>query len=102
MKPCRGRLPFFALSLLAIDFLDELVFGTREAAWPLIRDDLGLAYSQVGPLLSVPGFISAFVEPPLFILGDVWKRRVLVVGNVVPARTCVVPAQYDKGRVLRA
>jgi len=28
------------LTLLAIEFLDEFVFGAREAAWPLIRDDL--------------------------------------------------------------
>lgn len=32
-----------SLSLLAIEFLDEFVFGAREAAWPLIRTDLGLS-----------------------------------------------------------
>ncbi len=83
MKPRRRRLPFFAITLLAIEFLDELVFGAREAAWPLIRDDLGLTYVQIGLLLSVPGFLSTFIEPPLFILGDVWKRRILIVGGGV-------------------
>ena len=27
----------FSFTLLAIEFLDESVFGPREAAWPLIR-----------------------------------------------------------------
>jgi hypothetical protein len=30
-------------TLLAIELLDELVFGAREAAWPLIRDELSLS-----------------------------------------------------------
>jgi hypothetical protein len=42
------------LTLLAIELLDELVFGAREAAWPAIRADLDLSYAQIGLLLSVP------------------------------------------------
>ncbi len=71
----------FTIVLLAIEFLDELVDGSRGAAWPLIRDDLGLTYTQVGLLLSVPSIISTLIEPPLGIVGDIWKRRVLVVGG---------------------
>ena len=67
--------------LLAIEFLDELVFGAREAAWPLIRTDLGLSYSQIGLLLSAPSIVGNIVEPFLGILGDVWKRRLLVLGG---------------------
>jgi MFS transporter, FSR family, fosmidomycin resistance protein len=69
------------LVLLAIEFLDELVFGVREAAWPLMRNDLGLSYAQVGVLLSVPGAVGNLVEPPLAILSDVWKRRVLILAG---------------------
>jgi FSR family fosmidomycin resistance protein-like MFS transporter len=32
-------------------------------------------------LLSVPGIIAAFIEPFLGILGDVWKRRLLILGG---------------------
>jgi FSR family fosmidomycin resistance protein-like MFS transporter len=71
----------FVLTLLTIEFLDEFVFGAREAAWPLIRDNLGLSYVQVGVLLSVPNLVSSLVEPFLGILGDVWKRRVLILGG---------------------
>ena len=64
---------------LVIEFLDELVFGVGEVALPMMRDDLALTYTQIGLLLSLPGIIAAFIEPFIGILGDVWKRRVLIV-----------------------
>lgn len=66
---------------LLIEFLDELVFGVSETAWPLIRDDLNLSYTQIGLLLSVPGILAAFIEPFIGILGDVWRRRLLIIGG---------------------
>ncbi len=66
---------------LLIEFLDELVFGVHKAAWPLIRDDLSLTYAQIGILISLPGVASCFIEPFMGILGDVWKRRVLILGG---------------------
>jgi FSR family fosmidomycin resistance protein-like MFS transporter len=66
---------------LLIEFLDELVFGISETAWPLLRTDLHLTYTQIGLLFSVPGVITAFIEPFLGILGDVWKRRLLILGG---------------------
>jgi|CXWK01.1.fsa_nt_gi FSR family fosmidomycin resistance protein-like MFS transporter len=67
--------------LLLIEFLDELVFGAREAAWPLISRDLGLTYAQIGVLLGVPLLFSNVVEPILGILADVWRRRALILGG---------------------
>jgi FSR family fosmidomycin resistance protein-like MFS transporter len=66
---------------LIIEFIDELVFGIGETAWPLIRTDLHLSYTQIGLLLSIPGIVAAFIEPFLGILGDVWKRRLLILGG---------------------
>ena len=66
---------------LLIEFLDELVFGVGESAWPLLRNDLHLTYTQIGLLVSLPGIIAAFIEPFLGILGDVWKRRALILGG---------------------
>jgi FSR family fosmidomycin resistance protein-like MFS transporter len=83
ISPALRRAAGFMFLLLAIEFLDELVFGAEEAAWPLIRDDLHLAYWQIGLLLGLPNFLANFVEPFIGILGDVWKRRVLVVGGGV-------------------
>ncbi|MCI0555967.1 MAG: MFS transporter [Anaerolineae bacterium] len=64
---------------LLIEFLDELVFGVGETAWPLIRDDLNLTYTQIGLLLSLPGIIAAFIEPFIGVLGDVWRRRAIII-----------------------
>ncbi|HEX8501252.1 MAG TPA: MFS transporter [Pyrinomonadaceae bacterium] len=79
--PARRGLSLFVFTLLAAEFLDELVFGVREAAWPLIRDDLRLTYTQVGVVLSVPPVVGNIVEPALGILGDVWRRRALVLAG---------------------
>jgi len=55
------------------------------ARWPgpLIRTDLGLSYAQVGLLLGLPSLVSSIVEPFLGILGDTWRRRVLILGGGV-------------------
>ena len=68
-------------SLLLVEFNDELVFGVREAAWPLIRNDIGFTYIQLGLLLSVPNIISNFIEPLIGILGDVWNRKLIIFGG---------------------
>lgn len=69
------------LTYLLIEFIDELVFGVGETAWPLIRTDLHLTYSQIGLLLSLPGIIAAFIEPFIGIIGDVWRRRMIILGG---------------------
>jgi FSR family fosmidomycin resistance protein-like MFS transporter len=69
------------LGLLLIEFLDEFFFGVLEAAWPLIRDDLSLTYLQIGLLLSVPRIWGSVAGVALGILGDVWKRRALIIGG---------------------
>ncbi len=69
------------LGLLLIEFLDEFFFGALEAAWPLIRDDLSLTYLQIGLLLSVPRIWGSVAGVALGILGDVWKRRALIIGG---------------------
>jgi len=74
-------LPFMLLTLLLVEFLDEVVDGVGTTAWPLIRDDLRLTYVEVGVLLSVPAFVGNFVESWLFILADVWRRRVVVLSG---------------------
>ncbi|MDP6512935.1 MAG: MFS transporter, partial [SAR202 cluster bacterium] len=77
------RITTLMLVLLVIEFLDEFVFGIQEAGWPLIRDDLDLSYAQIGILLSLPRLLGSVVEPPIGILGDVWKRKWLILGGGV-------------------
>src|SRR5205807_2376599 len=64
--------------------MDELVGGTRAAAWPLIRDGLSLSYAQIGLVLALPGFVGSALDPLIGILGDTSRRRALIVaGGVV-------------------
>jgi len=76
-----SKTTFAVLTLLIIEFLDEFIFGAREAAWPWIRAELGLSYTQVGMLLSLPNISSSVIEPFLGILGDTGRRRTLVLGG---------------------
>jgi FSR family fosmidomycin resistance protein-like MFS transporter len=73
----------FVFALLLVEFVDEFVFGLREAAWPLIRTDLHLSYEQVGIILGVPHLFGNLIEMVLGILADVWKRRIIVLGGGV-------------------
>jgi MFS transporter, FSR family, fosmidomycin resistance protein len=78
---------------LIIEFLDELVFGVNAASWPLIRNDLALNYIQIGLALSLPGLIGNIIEPFMFILSDVWKRRfILLFGGVLFAISLALTA----------
>ena len=71
------------IALLAIELLDELVFGAREAAWPAVREELDLSYTQIGVLLSAPIYSSALLEPVFGVLGDSrWRRAVVVAGGI--------------------
>jgi FSR family fosmidomycin resistance protein-like MFS transporter len=67
--------------ILLIELLDEIVYGAREAAWPLIRDDLGLNYVQIGLLIGIPGLLASFIEPFIGIFGDIGYRRRLILGG---------------------
>jgi FSR family fosmidomycin resistance protein-like MFS transporter len=81
------------VALLAVEFLDELVFGAREAAWPLIRSDLDLSYAEVGLLLSVPAYAGIAVEPVVGVLGDTrWRRAIVVGGGIAFAAALALAA----------
>lgn len=99
----RALLPF-TLTLLLVEFLDETVDGVGGAAWPLIRDDLGLTYTQVGVLLTVPTVVGSLVEPWLGILSDVWRRRALVLagGVAFALATLLVGLSYSFAGLLAA
>jgi FSR family fosmidomycin resistance protein-like MFS transporter len=63
--------------------LDELVFGAREAAWPLIRDDLSLSYAEIGLALTLPSLASLVVEPLLGVVAVTKRARALVLAGGV-------------------
>jgi len=84
------RVTTLMLVILVIEFLDEFVYGIREAGWPLIRDDLVLSYIQIGVLLTLPRMLGSMIEPPIGILGDVWNRKALILGGGAAVITALV------------
>lgn len=84
------RVTTLMLVILVIEFLDEFVYGIREAGWPLIRDDLDLSYIQIGVLLTLPRMLGSMIEPPIGILGDVWNRKALILGGGAAVITALV------------
>ncbi len=96
---CMGNLIF-----LLIEYLDELVFSLQEAAWPLIRNDLVLNYIQIGVLLSLPGIIGNFIEPEIFILSDLWRKRIIILagGFFFALSLCLVALSHSAGVLLVA
>lgn len=59
------------------------MFGAREAAWPLVRADLSLSYTEIGLLLSVPSLVALVVEPVLGVVAVTGRQRALVLAGGV-------------------
>jgi FSR family fosmidomycin resistance protein-like MFS transporter len=67
---------------LAVELIDEFVDGTKGAAFPLIRHDLGLSYGQIGLLASVPLLLGSLLELPVGVLaGHGRRQRVMVLAG---------------------
>lgn len=70
---------------LAVEYVDELVDGTKGAALPLIKADLHLTYGQIGLLAAVPLLAGSLLELPLGLIADGGRRRsrIVVAGGVL-------------------
>ncbi len=83
----RPRLAGAALLVvaLAVELVDELVDGTKGAAFPLIRHDLALSYGQVGLLASAPLVLGGLLEAPIGLLAGHGRRRyrAILAGGVM-------------------
>lgn len=71
----------FVVAALAIELSDELVDGVTGAAWPYLRTEFALTYTQIGLLLSLPAVFANLVEPGLGLLADAGRRRRIVLGG---------------------
>jgi MFS transporter, FSR family, fosmidomycin resistance protein len=60
---------------LAVELVDELADGAKSAVLPLIREDLGLSYGQIGLLESAPLLLGSIMELPLGVLAGHGRRR---------------------------
>jgi MFS transporter, FSR family, fosmidomycin resistance protein len=67
--------PAVLVGVLAVEFTDELLDGTKSAAMPLIQHDLALSYLQVGLLAAVPLFAGSLLELPFGVISGTGTRR---------------------------
>lgn len=74
---------FFTLRMLLLSttLFDELVTGFPIIGVPLVRDKLGLTYTQVGLLLSIGAFTKIVFEPIINLLSDRTPRRYWIIGG---------------------
>ena len=91
-----GGISAGALTFLLIEFYDELTWTLTTVATPLIRDDLGLTYSQIGLFLGLPILLSSLIEPIVLLLGDTPLRsRVMVGGGFLMAGAFALAGAAD-------
>jgi FSR family fosmidomycin resistance protein-like MFS transporter len=82
---------------LAVEFADELVDGVKGAALPAIQHSLGLSYTQLGLLASVPLLLGGLLELPLGLLAGLGRRRrVTVLGGGVVFVLSVAAAAFAR------
>lgn len=87
--------------LLFIELVDELVGSGMDAAWPLLKLDLGLSYSQIGLCMGLPGLVAALVDPITSVLGDLGRRRlVALVGGLAFAGALLARGQSSSFELL--
>lgn len=74
---------FLRLTLITMGLLDELLTGFLFVGLPLVHEQLGLSYAQIGLLFSIGAIISAVIEPPMYLLSDRGSKRWWIVGGLV-------------------
>ncbi len=90
---------------LAVEYIDELVDGTKGAALPLIRGGLHLTYGQLGLLIAVPLLAGGLLELPFGLVARHGRRRHLVVlagGLLMMASLSAVAAARSFAMLLAA
>jgi len=77
------RASLLRMTLLSTALLDELIIGFIVVGLPLVRDQLGLSYAQVGLLFSV-GPLSGMILDPIFnLLSDRGSKRWWIIGGLL-------------------
>lgn len=102
-RPGIGNVGTAALAVaLGIEFVDELADGTKGAALPLIRADLGLSYAEIGLLIGIPLLVGSLLELPLGLIAGQgkWRHRLVLAGGVVVMASLAAVAAAPSAGVL--
>lgn len=71
------------LTLLSMGLFDELITGFPIVGLPLLRDQLGLTYAQVGLLFTAGAISSMILEPIINLLSDQRSKRWWILGGLL-------------------
>lgn len=69
--------------LLSMGLVDEVVSGIPVAALPLLREQFGLNYAQVGLLFTVAAFSGMLFEPFINLFSDRGSKKPWVLGGLL-------------------
>ncbi len=69
--------------ILVIELIDELIGGAMDAAWPIIKQELNLSYSQIGICMGIPAIVGGLLDPFVSLYGDIGnRRRIILIGGL--------------------
>jgi len=77
-----SRAKLLSVTLLCIELLDELIAGLPVVALPLLRDQAGLTYAQVGLLFALAELAAVLSDPILGLLSDRGSKRWWIIGGL--------------------
>ncbi len=69
--------------LLSMGLLDELITGIPVVALPLLRDRLGLSYTQVGLLFTAAALSSMLIDPLINLWSDRRPKKAWILSGLV-------------------
>jgi MFS family permease len=70
------------LVLINMGLLDELLTGFTLIGLPLVHQQLGLSYTQIGLLFSAGALAGAVIKPPISLLSDRSSKRWWILGGL--------------------
>ena len=77
------QLSLLRITLLSMGMFDEIITGFTIVGLPLLRDQLGLSYTQIGLLFVVQSLASILLDPLLNLLTDRGSKRFWILGGLL-------------------
>ena len=77
------QLSLLRITLLSMGMFDEIITGFTIVGLPLLRDQLGLSYTQIGLLFVVQSFASILLDPLLNLLTDRGSKCFWILGGLL-------------------
>lgn len=77
------HLSLLRMTLLSMGMFDEIITGFTIVGLPLLRDELGVSYTQIGLLFVAQSFASILLDPLLNLLTDQGSKKFWILGGLL-------------------